>query len=93
MKYLIPEIGADNFDWSSWRRGDEIFRLLNFRPSWYSVLDNIEILRSCARGYTSGYKLMCRPDPEEMAVMFSINSVDGWFHLRKKEFERIFNVG
>ena len=66
--------------------------LLNFRPRWYSLIENIDVLRKYAIGYCPADDFICRPS-KEIAVMFSINDVIGWFHLREEEFERIFNVG
>jgi hypothetical protein len=92
--YSIPELGADNFDWITWLNGADIWLQLGFKARYFSILDNKETLRKYAVGYIPGYKLYCRPEPDEIAVLFAIGDITGWTHLRREEFERTFsNVG
>ena len=55
-------------------------------------MDCAAILQKYAVGYVRGDKPICRPKLDEVAVMFLIDDVFGWTHLRKVEFERVFNV-
>lgn len=91
--YSIPKIGIDNFDWITWLNGADIWLKLGFHPRWFSIIENSAILRKYAVGYLPGYRLYCKPEPDEIAVMFLIDDLFGWTHLRKSEFERVFDVG
>lgn len=88
--YSIPQLPIDEFDWIAWRAGSHVWIKLGFRPRWYSVLENRAVLQKYAVGYFPGCRLFCRPEPDEVAVMFLIDDVFGWTHLRKEEFERTF---
>ena len=90
--YTIPMLPVDEFDWITWLNGADIWTLLGFRPRWFNIIDNANLLRQFAIGYIPGYKLSCRPELDEMAVMFLIDEVMGWTHFRKNEFEEVFNV-
>ena len=90
--YSIPKLPLDNFDWLSWRIGKDIWTKLRIHPRWFAIVDNKELFRKYAVGYIQGYRLFCRPELNEIAVMFLIDDKFGWTHLRAKEFEELFNV-
>ena len=56
------------------------------------MLEQAGVLQKYAVGYLEGEKLFCRPKINEVAVMFLIDDLFGWTHLRNREFEEIFNV-
>lgn len=91
--YTIPLLSADQFDWLTWINGADIhIKLgeLGTKLREESIMDCAETLRKYAIGYVKGDKPICRPKPDEIAVMFLIDDVFGWTHLRKIEFERVF---
>lgn len=88
----LARLPVDSFDWSGWRAGADIWIKLGFHPRWFSIIENETILRKYAVGYIPGNRLFCRPEPDEIAVMFLIDDLFGWTHLRKEEFERVFDV-
>lgn len=64
------------------------------RSRKYDILAHKDILRKYAIGYCSSESLLIRPKVNEVAVMYLINGKMGWSHLRKDEFEGVFeNVG
>ena len=67
--------------------------MLGFRCRYQNIIDNADTLREYAVGYIEGEKLICRPKQGETAVMFLIDDVLGWTHLRNHEFKEVFNVG
>lgn len=88
--YTIPLLHADDFDWITWLNGINIYIKLGIKLREESIDDCAETLRKYAVGYIQGGKPICRPKPDEIAVMFLVDDVFGWTHLRKYEFERIF---
>lgn len=90
--YTIPLLSADEFDWLTWLNGTDIHIKLGINIREESIADCTEILRKYAVGYIQGDRPICRPKADEIAVMFLIDDVFGWTHLRKIEFERVFNV-
>ena len=90
--YTIPLLSLDEFDWITWINGIDIHIKLGMNIREDSILDCAETLRKYAIGYIQGDKPICRPKPDEIAVMFLIDDFFGWTHLRKTEFERVFSV-
>ena len=88
--YIIPRLGIDSFDWSAWRSGAHIWLKLGIHPRLYSIMEEREKLRRYAVGYIPAEKPICRPTIGEIAVMFLIDGIFGWTHLRKEEFEYVF---
>lgn len=88
--YTIPKLSADMFDWIAWLNGADIHLKLGIHIREASIDDYAEILRKHAIGYIRGDKPICRPKPDEIAVMFLIDGYFGWTHFRKSEFERVF---
>lgn len=89
--YLIPRLPWDYFTWENWRACD-IWTSLNIRCRKYDILAHRDILRKYAVGYCCSEALLIRPKVDEVAVMFLIEGKFGWTHLRKAEFEGVFNV-
>ena len=54
------------------------------------MIDNADTLREYAIGYIESEKLICRPKQGETAVLFCIDGILGWTHLRNHEFKEIF---
>jgi hypothetical protein len=90
-EFIIPKIGIDNFDWSSWRAGIDIWIKLGIHARTQSILDNSTLLRKLAIGWISAERLVVRPKEDYMAVMFLVDGYFGWTHFTKYEFERIFS--
>jgi len=87
ITYLNPEL----FTWSRWRSGS----LADFDiPTKFEFITSTigkMILREHAVGWCKADNLICRPKPNEMAVMFFKDGYHFWTHLRYKEFEEVFN--
>ena len=90
--YNIPKLPLDSFDWIRWRSGIDIWIKTGIHPRWYSIIDNRKEIRKYAVGYIHESRLFCRPELNEMAVMFLIDDVFSWTHFRKEEFEEVFSV-
>lgn len=91
MKYIIPQLDSSLFDWLTWRNGT--IHDLGIQACRYELIiseNGKEQLRKYAVGFCYGENLPCRPK-QEMAVMFFKNDLYFWFHLRKNEFEKVFN--
>jgi hypothetical protein len=88
--YTIPKLSADMFDWIAWLNGGYIHIKIGMHIREESISDCAELLRKYAIGYIQGDKPICRPKPDEIAVMFLIDNYFGWTHFRKSEFERVF---
>jgi hypothetical protein len=90
VSYIIPELPVDSFDWSRWKLGSNVWRYLGFSPRKNTITSHKEEIRKNAVGYIPGYKLYCRPEPYELAVMFLIEDEFCWTHFRKDEFDAVF---
>jgi hypothetical protein len=86
----LPELPIDSFDWPRWRQGSNIWRSLGFSPRRNTIEHHKEAIIKHAIGFIQGYKLYCRPEPHEIAVMFIIEDEFCWTHLRKDEFNVVF---
>lgn len=89
--YLIPKLPRDSFHWLRWINND-IWIKLGVACRYQDMLEQAGVLQKYAVGYLEGEKLFCRPKINEVAVMFLIDDLFGWTHLRNREFEEIFNV-
>ncbi|MFZ2992436.1 MAG: hypothetical protein WA061_01860 [Microgenomates group bacterium] len=92
MKYYIPKIPPDSFDWSRWRQGLKIWREIGVACREVEIIRNSNVLRKYAIGYCEGGRLFCRPKNNEVAVMCIIDNEFCWTHFRKKEFENVFGI-
>jgi hypothetical protein len=92
MRYIIPELPEDNFDWITWRNGAYVWLSLGFRPRRTGLLDNKDIIRNHAVGYIPGEKIWYRYKPSHTAIMFLVENMFGWTHLRNDEFNEIFHA-
>ena len=90
--YTIPLLPVEEFDWIAWLNGVDIHIKLGISIREETISDCAEILKKYAVGYILADRLSCRPKVGEVAVMFLIDDFFGWTHLRKSEFERVFNV-
>jgi len=90
MNKTLPYLNPELFTWSRWRSGS----LGDFNiPYKFGIITSSFgkiILRKHAVGYCKADGLLCRPKPNEMAVMFFITDYHFWTHLRNKEFEELF---
>jgi hypothetical protein len=89
--YTIPKLDSTLFNWLTWRSGS--IHDLDIQACRYAIItspDGKRKLREFAIGWCNGQNLMCRPK-NEIAVMFEKNDTYFWFHMRKKEFEEVFN--
>lgn len=89
MKYIIPELPVDSFDWLRWRTCDIWTKLkIPWRKTF--IFNNCKDIRELVIGYLSGEQLLCRPKENTVAVMFLYNDEFSWCHMRKEEFDFIF---
>lgn len=89
----MPKLHVDSFDWSRWRKGLSIWRELGVACRYNSIIERKNVLRQYAIGYLPSENLYCRPRLNEFAVMFLIDNDFCWTHLRKEEFENVFDIG
>jgi len=79
------------FTWSRWRSGS----LAEFNiPTKFEFITSVfgkRVLREHAVGWCKADNLLCRPKPNEIAVMFFNEGHHFWTHLRIKEFKEIFD--
>ena len=86
---MLERIDESLFDWLTWRAGN-IYDLGVPLCREYYILQFSYLIKECAIGYCPGEKLLCRPKKNEVGVMCLKNEKLFWFHLRRKEFEKIF---
>jgi hypothetical protein len=86
----MTEWDSTLFDWSTWRAGN-IWDMFKLQCHTAVLVKNGRILREYAVGWCPGERLMCRPKANNVAIMFYKDGVHFWFHLRKHEFEEIWN--
>lgn len=87
----IPRLPMDSFTFDRWRACD-IWTVFGIRCRTNDIVNHRDILRQYAIGYCSSETLLVRPKSDETAVMFLINDVFGWTHLRNSEFEEVFHA-
>jgi hypothetical protein len=88
----VNRLASDSFSWSRWRSCN-IFDQFNFACRTYDILRMQKIIKKYVVGYIEGEKLVCRKKEDCFGVMFLIDDVFSWCHLKKDEFNKIFNVG
>lgn len=85
----IEKLDGSLFDWQTWRAGSLLdLGILYCRYSF--IIYNKEIIKKYAIGYCDGNDLLCRPKSDSIAVMFYKNDIQFWNHLRRNEFQEIF---
>lgn len=84
LEYLHP----DTFDWLTWSGG----RLLDIgvQTRFEDIKAKRLTVRRHAVGYIWGERLVCRPKPGTVAVMFLKGEISFWTHLTMREFEAVF---
>ena len=86
----IPKLPLDSFCWQQHRAGHHVWHKLGVRARYWDIVDQSDVLREYAIGYIEGERLYCQPKVDEVAVMFLIDDVFGWTHLRREEFDYVF---
>lgn len=87
----MRELDSTLFNWSTWRSGT-LLDLLGIVNRTYHLVQNQHILRKHAVGFAPAERLLCRPKTNCMAVMFFVNGVHFWTHLRNHEFNTIWEA-
>jgi len=90
-RYTIERLQRDSFSFSRWRRGIKIWRELGIACKEAEICRNKEVFNKYAVGFLEGEKLYCRPKEGEVAVLFFVDGEYCWTHLRKKEFNYVFD--
>ncbi len=86
----IEKLDSSLFDWQLWRAGSLLdLDILHCRYSF--IIYNKEIIKKYAIGYCDGKSLFCRPKSDSMGVMFYKDGLQFWNHLKRNEFQEIFN--
>lgn len=85
----IEKINPAEFTYEKWRNGP--LTQLGIENRFYSIKDNIHLVRKYAVGYCDAGQLDLRPKPEQFAVMFFKKGIGYfWTHLIQEEFELCF---
>ena len=87
----LDYLSAELFTWSRWRSGSISDFKIPCRSEYITSPIGKRILREHAVGYCDASNLLCRPKPDQMAVMFFKDGYHFWNHLTKKEFNRVFD--
>lgn len=85
----IAEISPEHFDWQKWRAGSPSDLFLICRET--ELIRARMQVKKYAIGYCKSEHCLCRPKIGHRAVMFLKGEIMFWFHLRDREFRRIFN--
>jgi len=85
----LNRLPVDSFSWSRWRMCD-IFLRFSFACRTFDIVRMRHVIRKYAVGYIDGSELVCRRKDDCIGVMFLIEDVFSWCHLRRDEFEVIF---
>lgn len=80
---------ASCFTFERWANGS--LTELGIFNKFYSIKENVYLIRKFAIGYIEGEKLWVRPKKKTFAVMFFKNK-HFWTHLTEKEFNNVFKV-
>jgi hypothetical protein len=77
-----------SFDWLTWSGGS----LTNLGVQYNSkhIAAYLHVLRKHAIAWCDGAKVLCRPKPGRIAVMFRLDDWEFWTHLRTSEFRICF---
>jgi len=87
---MLERLHPDSFDYSTWHARDK----KEFVPAmrYELIVNKAYLFRRYAIGYLEGERSTCRPKLKEVAVMFRIDEIEFWFHMRKNEFEKVFDI-
>lgn len=86
----LPKLDSTLFEWNLWRAGS-IHDLIEGPCRTWNIILQREIIKSHAVGWCPAENLPHKPKINEIAVMVFKNGYHFWFHLRKHEFEEIFD--
>ena len=86
----FKRIPAVFFTYDLWKAGSLTLLGIPHRK-WY-IINNKNHIRKKAVGFIEGEKLHVRLKKNYIAVMFFCNEEHFWTHLRKDEFEAVFNT-
>lgn len=87
---MIERLNPEQFTWNRWLAGSPHTFFIPCREPSLTCPQSIKILRKHAVGFCNSEEVLCRPKKDHMAVMFFHNENHFWFHLRRREFNRIF---
>ncbi len=88
----LISLDSSLFTFSLWRAGS--IHDLNIPCRYLTIIswEGKRILRQYAVGYCEAERIPCRPKEGQIALMcFTERDSHFWFHLRKKEFDEVFN--
>ena len=88
---MIDRLDSGEFDWLRWRAGSpmDVFGLSAHQGDLISRRGR-NLIRQYAVGWCPGEKLLCRPKPGTIGVMFLRQENFFWFHILLQEFSTIF---
>ena len=89
-KINLLKIDSSYFDWLLWSSGSIKDFGIPSRYECITAIENKNILKEYAIGWTYGENLLCRPKEKHVAVMFEKEDKRFWFHIRNNEFVKIF---
>lgn len=88
----IEELPSYEFTFEKWGAGS--YSNLGLSNGHYDIdsLNGKILIRKYAIGYCHGKKLMIRPKPDCVGVMFYKDDLTFWTHLTLVEFNNIFGI-
>ena len=86
---MIPKLSIFKFTYDKWRF-DEPLCIFGIRWREEQIIARARMLRQYAVGYCRGDNLLIKPKKDTFAVMFFKDEHHFWFHITKKEFEKVF---
>ena len=85
----MKKLDSSLFDWLAWRRGCPL-DVFGIAARKGDLIAKGDILRQHAFGWCPGENVVCRPKLNTIAVMYEVNVMELWFHMRNSEFAAIF---
>jgi hypothetical protein len=89
MRKKLPRFESSIFDWQSWRIGSPV-EMFGIPCRQTTVLLYGEIFQKHAIGFCPAERTPCRPKLDAMAIMFYVKDTEFWFHMRRDEFDILF---
>lgn len=86
----LPNIDNSAFTWNRWRNHSIADLAIACRFKQITSTRGRNILNNKALGWCNGTSLLCRPKEKHKAVMFWLNDMRFWFHMRSNEFVEVF---
>ena len=87
---MIEKINPEQFTWQRWRAGGLHTFFIPCRGEGLTSPRAIRILKEFAVGYCESERILCRAKKDHVTVMFFYKEKHFWFHLRRREFNRVF---